>query len=261
MTDSKKYTSKLANARILIVGGSSGIGYSVAEASLEYGGHVIISSSQQSRIDVAIEQLLQTYPSAKGRISGYACDLSSPSVEANIEHLYAHCGDRLDHIVFTSGDKLATMPLANATLENVQQAGMVRFFAPLLVAKHAKAHLNPGPASSITLTTGVVSEKPMKDWSVVASYATGLHGMTRNLALDLAPIRVNLISPGVVLTPLWDDMTQDKREALIEDSGKKYTTGVIGKPEDVAESYLYAMRDWNCSGSVIHTNGGGLLTS
>ncbi len=101
----------------------------------------------------------------------------------------------------------------------------------------------------------------MKDWSVVASYATGLHGMTRNLALDLAPIRVNLISPGVVLTPLWDDMTQDKREALIEDSGKKYTTGVVGKPEDVAESYLYAMRDWNCSGSVIHTNGGGLLTS
>ncbi len=261
MADSKKYASKLANARILIIGGSSGIGYSVAEASLEYGGHVIISSSQQSRIDGAIKQLLQTYPSAKGRIYGYACDLSSPSVEANIEHLYAQCGDNLDHIVFTAGEKLAIMPLANATLENMQKAGMVRFFAPLLVAKHAKAHLNPGPASSITLTTGSVSEKPHKDWSVIASYATGLHGMTRNLALDLAPIRVNLISPGAVMTPLWDDMPQDKREALMEELGKKCTTGAVGRPEDVAESYLYVMRDWNCSGSVIDTNGGGLLTN
>ncbi len=85
--------------------------------------------------------------------------------------------------------------------------------------------------------------------------------MTRNLALDLAPIRVNLISPGAVMTPLWDDMPQDKREALMEELGKKCTTGAVGRPEDVAESYLYVMRDWNCSGSVIDTNGGGLLTN
>lgn len=261
MTDSKKYTSKLANARVLIIGGSSGIGYCVAEASLEHGCHVIISSSQQSRIDNAINQLLQTYPSAKGRLSGYACDLSKPDVEANIQQLYAQCGDKkLDHIVYTAGESLAILPLPTLTLEKIQQAGMVRFFAPLLVAKHATAHLNPGPASSITLTTGSVSQKPMKDWSVLASYGAGLHGMTRNLALDLAPIRVNLISPGAVETPLWDDIPLEHRERMMEGLREKLTTGQVGKPEDVAESYLFVMKDWNCSGSVVDSNGGALLT-
>jgi len=137
---------------------------------------------------------LKTYPSAKDRISGYACDLSSPDLEANIHHLFAQSGDKLDHVVFTAGDELAITKLEDATLERIQKAGLVRFYAPLLVAKHAVKHLNPGPASSITLTTGSVSEKPNKHWTVVASYATGLHGMIRNLALDLAPTRVNLIS-------------------------------------------------------------------
>ena len=94
----------------------------------------------------------------------------------------------------------------------------------------------------------------------MASYATGLHGMMRNLALDLAPIRVNLISPGAVLTPLWDGMPKEKMESFKEHFRGKCTTGELGRPEDVAESYLYAMRDWNVSGSVIDTNGGVLLT-
>lgn len=260
MTDAKKYTSKLTDARVLIIGGSSGIGYSVAEASLEHGCHVIISSSQKSRIDNAIKQLLQTYPSAKDRLSGYACDLSTPDVEANIKQLYTQCGDKLDHIVITAGESLAIMPLADVTLEKMQQGGMVRFFAPLLVAKHASAHLNPGPASSITLTTGSVSQKPKKDWSLLASYAAGLHGMMRNLALDLAPVRVNLISPGGVRTPLWDGIPGEVLQRMMEEMEKMCTTGQVGKPEDVAESYLYVMKDWNCSGSVIDTNGGALLT-
>lgn len=138
---------------------------------------------------------------------------------------------------------------------------MVCFNSPLLLTKHTAKYLNPGPASSITLTSAVVSRKPIKDWSVVASYATGLHGMMRNLAVDLAPVRVNLISPGAVLTPLWDGMPEEQRGAFLESEKGKCTTGEVGKPEDVAESYLYVMRDRNVSGSVIDTNGGSLLTS
>ncbi|KAF6225716.1 hypothetical protein HO133_009717 [Letharia lupina] len=262
MADSKKYSNKLAGARVLVIGGSSGIGYCVAEACLEFGASVTISSSQQSRIDSSIDQLLTTYPSAKGRIAGYACDLSSPGVEANIEKLFERCGGpKFDHIVHTAGDQLAMLKLEDATLESIQKAAMVRFNSPLLLAKHAPKHLNPGPASSITLTTGSVSRKPNKDWSIVASYATGLHGMMRSLALDLAPVRVNLISPGAVLTPLWDGMAKEKMESFMEHIKGKCTTGEIGRPEDVAESYLYVMRDWNVSGSVIDTNGGFLLTS
>ena len=253
MTDSKKYSNKLAGAHVLIIGGSSGIGYCVAEACLEFGASVVISSSQQSRIDSSIEQLLTTYPSAHGRIAGYPCDLSSPSVEADIEKLLERCccGDgppttttKFDHIVHTAGDPLATLKLEDATLDLIQQAAMVRFNSPLLLAKHAPKYLNPGPASSLTLTTGAVSRKPTKGWAVVASYATGLHGMMRSLALELAPIRVNLVSPGAVLTPLWDHhVPKEKMDDLMKNVEGRCTTGEVGRPEDVAESYLYVMRD------------------
>ena len=172
----------------------------------------------------------------------------------------SQCGEKLDHIIFTAGEALAIVKIEDATLQTIQKAAMIRFNAPLLLAKHAKKHLNPGPASSIALTTGAVSEKPHLNWSVVASFASGLHGMTRNLALDLAPIRVNLISPGAVLTSLWDGMPAQQKEIFMESVQKSCVTGEIGRPEDVAESYLYVMKDWNCTGSVINTNGGSLLT-
>lgn len=151
------------------------------------------------------------------------------------------------------------MKIETADLAKIKQAGMVRFFAPLIIAKHAPKYLNKGPTASITLTTGAVSERPRPDWSVVGSYATGLHGMTRGLALDLAPIRVNLISPGAVETELWDALPEDKKQELFKHASATAPTQSIGKPEDVAESYIYCMRDANVTGSVISTNSGSLL--
>ncbi|MCJ1383617.1 hypothetical protein MMC17_006731 [Xylographa soralifera] len=259
MSDSTKYSSKLSGSRILIIGGTSGIGYAVAEACLEAHATVILSSSQSSRIDSAIASLLSTYPSAKARLSGFACDLASAStLEANVGSLFAQCG-ALNHVVYTAGDKLATMPLDEITLPLIQQAGMTRFFAPLIVAQHAARVLPKTPASSLVLTTGSVSEKPMPNWAVINSYATGLHGMTRGLALDMKPVRVNLVSPGGVHTPLWDGMSKEAYAALQKAMIAKATTGVFGRAEDVAESYMGLLRDNNITGSVVSTNSGALL--
>jgi len=259
MADQKKFVSKLAGSRVFIIGGSSGIGFSVAEGALEYGASVSISSSQESRVQASVERLKKSYPSASSRIHGYACDLATEEgLEDRIKGLFEKVG-KVDHIVFTAGDHIATIPIADITLDRIKAAGMVRFFSPLLVAKIGPKYLTPGPASSITFTTGSVSQKPLPEWTVVGSYAAGLHGMTRNLALDLKPIRVNLVSPGGVNTELWSGMPKDEREELQKSFAKKSTTGRIGRPEDVAESYLYAMKDHNLSGTVISSNGGALL--
>lgn len=260
MADAIKYTNKLSGARILIVGGTSGIGFAVAEACLEYGSTVTISSSQPSRVESSIQRLLKSYPSAKDRLSGYACDLASPSSEDNVKALFDKVGN-LNHIVFTAGDPLAVMPLEEATVEKIQQAGMVRFVGALMVAKHGASHLAPGPSSSITLTTGTVSEKPIGGWTVAASYAGGLHSMTRNLALDLKPTRVNLICPGFVETELWDSMPKSSLTRMTDwmKSGG-HTTGELAQPGDIAEAYLYCMRGRSVTGSVIDTNSGTLLT-
>ena len=211
---------------------------------------MFISSSNPDRVAKTVDSLKKSYPSASDRISGHACNLGDQAtVEDNIKALYEKVGT-LDHVVYTAGDQLAMMPLGDATLEKMVQAGMVRFFAPLLVAKHAPKYLSGGPKSSITLTTGAVSERPMPDWSVIGSFATGLHGMCRGLALDLKPIRVNLISPGAVDTELWAHMSDEARKGMFKQMAEKLPTGTVTGVENVVHSYLGVMQDYNATGEL-----------
>ena len=263
MTDQTKYSNKLRNNCVLIIGGSSGIGYGVAEACLELGCTVIISSASASRVDASISSLQEAYPSVMSRIFGHAYDLSNPeTLDSNIVSLFEkavqEADGQLDHVIYTAGDALSISPLEKVTLENIQQAGMVRFNAPLIVAREAAKYLKKSNTSSYTITTGLVSEKPLQDWVIVGCYAGGNHTMARGLALDMKPIRVNAVSPGAVDTTLWKMPDQEKQEAFRKWEAKM-ATGRVGQVEDVAEAYLYCMKDRNLTGSVISTNGGALL--
>ena len=259
-----KYTNKLQGTRVLIIGGTSGLGYGVAEALLEHSAaHIIISSSNPTRVNDIISTLQKSYPNTTTKLDGIPCNLGDEAtLEQNITSLFTNLplnGQKLDHVVYTAGDSLATKKLSEVDFAFIKKAGMVRFFAPLLVAKHAASYLNVSAASSFTLTTGGVAEHPIPDWTVVGSYATGLMGMARSLALDLKPVRVNAISPGAVDTELWKGMTEEQKQTMFEGLKSSMTTGRIGQVVDVVESYLYVMKDRNVSGSVISTNGGHLV--
>jgi NAD(P)-dependent dehydrogenase (short-subunit alcohol dehydrogenase family) len=245
--------NKLAGKHVLVIGGTSGIGYAVAEASIENGARVTVSSSRESSIKTTLESLSKSYPDAQ--ISGYACDMSKASVEAEIETLFQKVGT-LDHIVFTAGDKLATMPFQDITMEYFVKAGQLRFFAPFFVAKVGSRYLSPGPTSSITITGGGIAERPVKDWAVVGCYAAGLYGLVRSLALELKPVRVNLVQPGGVETDLWKDMDPAKREALYKQWRETFPTGEAGQAEDVAEAYIWFMKDRNVTGRVAASDSG-----
>ncbi|KAK3715120.1 hypothetical protein LTR37_007330 [Vermiconidia calcicola] len=262
MPNQVKYTQKLKDAKVLVVGGTSGIGYCVAEALVENGVHVTVSSSNQSRVEQTISRLQKAYPSAESRVSGHACNLGDEdTLESNIVDLLEKVG-KVDHIIYTAGDALASMKLSEVDMTKIKQAGMVRFFSPMLFGKHASKYLTGGPKSSFTITTGAVSEHPIPDWTVVGSYATGLQGMTRQLALDLKPIRVNLVSPGAVDTELWTNtgMSEEQKQSLLEGMKEKLTTGRVPGPENIAEAYLYLLKDENITGSMISTNGGHLIS-
>ncbi|KAA8567644.1 hypothetical protein MFRU_010g02240 [Monilinia fructicola] len=247
---------KLVGKHVLVIGGSSGIGYCVAEASLESGASVTISSSSVDRVAKGVERLHSSYPG--GKVTGYACDLSKSTVESDIEKLFEQAG-KVDHIVFTAGDPLATLPLKDVTLESIKRAGQVRFFAPLLVAKVGSRYLSAGPQASITLTTGATADKPYEGWSVITSFAAGLHGMARGLAVDLAPVRVNVVSPGAVKTDLWGGMKEEERAAIFKEVEEKVLTKHVAGPEEVAESYLWLMKDSNVTGTVVRSDSGSLL--
>jgi len=228
----------------------------VAEASIESGASVILSSSSPDRVKSSIEALQESYPGSK--VTGYACDLSKPSLEQDVEELFKKTG-HLDHIVFTAGDPLAAIPIQEITLEKILKAGQVRFFAPLLVAKVGSRYLNKTPESSIVLTSGTVAEKPLPNMSAVAGFGSGLQGMTRNLALDLKPIRVNLVLPGAVDTPLWGHLSEENRSNFEKSFAETSVTGVMGRPEQVAEAYLWLLKDSNATGVIATSDSGSLI--
>lgn len=183
-----------------------GIGFAVAEAAVENGATVIVSSSNPARVEQAISRLQAAYPSASARISGYPCNLNDEvTLESNIVELLENAGSGIDHIIHTAVDPIPLTRLADSDLQQIKQVGMIRFFSHLMLGKHAPKYLKGGRESSLTLTTSGVSERRMPGWAVVNGYINGQHGICRGLALDLKPIRsvmpwckyhVEISSPG-----------------------------------------------------------------
>ena len=236
-----------------------GVGYAVAEAALEQGSKVTISSSNQDRVEGAVKSLQVAYPSKASQIQGFACDVSNrATIESNLVNLLNRAG-QIDHIAWTAGDGIPPTPISEATLEAIDHAATVRYIAPILLAKHAPKYLKNSFESSITLTTGLVTERPIPNWSVIAGGRSAVIGLSKNLALDLRPIRVNAVALGAVDTNTWSHMPQEAREKMFQALVSKSTTGRIADASDVAEAYVYCMKDRNVTGAVISTSGGTLL--
>jgi NAD(P)-dependent dehydrogenase (short-subunit alcohol dehydrogenase family) len=259
MTNDKYNYNKLAGKHVLVVGGTSGIGFAVAKAALATSATVSISSSSADRIALTIQKLKEEFPGSQ--VQGYPCNLATEAAEQDIERLFSQIpGGSVDHIVYTAADKLPIMPIKDLTREKIVAGSQMRFVAPILVAKVGSQHLTPGPHSSITLTSGTVWEHPVSGWTVVAGYMGGVCSVARNLALELKPIRVNAVSPGLVDTELWDAVVPaDKKQGLLQHEASKHPTGRVAKAEDIAEAYVYLMKDINITGRIISTDSGSLL--
>ena len=89
------------------------------------------------------------------------------------------------------------------------------------------------------LTTGVAGRRPHKGWTVAASVCGTIEALTRALAVELAPIRVNAVSPGVVRTNLWQSMNAEARAHLYESVGNSLPVGRVGEADDIAQAYLF----------------------
>ncbi|KAA8643499.1 hypothetical protein EYZ11_009519 [Aspergillus tanneri] len=248
--------NKLLNKHVLILGGTSGIGFGVAKASLASSARVTVSSSSVDRVSSAVTKLTGEFPGAQ--VQGYACDLGGENVEEEIESLFEKVGS-VDHIVFTVGEKPLAMPLADITREKILAPAQIRLVAPILVAKVGSKYLSAGPESSITLTTGQAWERPAPDWTIMSGYLGAYYSLTRNLALDMKPVRVNAVSPAIVETEMWDGMPKEQKEGIFQFMASKYPTGRVTKPETLAEAYLYLMKDSNITGRVVGSDSGASL--
>jgi len=241
---------------VLIIGGSSGIGFAAATLALEAGARVAIASSNPTRIADAVKRLKASFPN--GQISGHECDLSLDNIESRLESLFKEVtadGNVLDHVIYTAGRAPEVKPIHETDIESVIKASQLGPVAAFATAKVAQRFLKKSYTSSLTFTGGRVAEKPMPNYSVYSGFAAGLIGMTRGLALDMAPIRVNAVSPGATLTEMWGP----NREQIAEFMVKTALLGKVGMAEEVGEAYVYLMKNSNATGSYVCTNGGDIL--
>jgi NAD(P)-dependent dehydrogenase (short-subunit alcohol dehydrogenase family) len=232
--------------RVVVLGGSSGLGLAVAREVVAQGAGAVIASSNADRVKQAIATL-------GGKAEGHTLDLAD---EQAIQSFFQKLGD-FDHLVFTAGDTLQLNGLEATDLKKARHAFEVRYWAVLAAVKYASSHIRKG--GSIVLTTGIAGERPHKGWTLAASVCGAIVSLTRALAVELAPIRVNAVSPGVVRTDLWKNMPEKDRNSMFESMGKALLVGRVGEASDIARAYLFLMQEGYSTGQTIVVDGGGVL--
>ena len=236
----------LQHKRVVVVGGSSGIGLAVAEQVAEQGAQVVIVSSNAERIQKAVESI-------SGEARGQAVDVSD---ERALAAFFSKLGP-FDHLVFTAGDTLHLHDLASTDLQQARRAFELRYWAALAAVKYGSPYIRK--EGSIVLTTGIAGQRPQKGWVIAASVCGTIEALTRALAVELAPIRVNAVSPGVVRTNLWQNMSAPERERLFESVGSSLPVGRVGEASDIAQAYLFLMQEGFATGQTVVVDGGTVL--
>jgi NAD(P)-dependent dehydrogenase (short-subunit alcohol dehydrogenase family) len=236
----------LQNKRVVILGGSSGIGLAVAESAAAMGADVVIASSNPERVQRAVSTV-------GDRAQGHALDLSD---EQAIQRFFDTIG-YFDHLVFTAGETLQLHELATADLQKARGSFELRYWAAVAATKYGSAHVRTG--GSVVLTTGSAGRRPQKGWVFAASLCGSIEALTRALAVELAPIRVNAVCPGVVRTNLWQNMSEEVREEFYRSVGKQMLVGRVGEVEDIAQTYLYLMQEGYSTGQTVVVDGGTML--
>jgi NAD(P)-dependent dehydrogenase (short-subunit alcohol dehydrogenase family) len=236
----------LQNQRVVLLGGTSGIGLATAQAAQAAGGSVVVVSSRAQSVANALTTLGES-------AEGHAVDLTD---EAAVQRLFERLGT-FDHLVYSAGDSLQMGQLAETGIDAVRKAFNVRVFGAIAAVKYAVPHLRPG--GSVVLTGGVASLRPQKGWTVAASVCGAMEAFTRALAVELAPVRINLVSPGFVRTPLWGNIPEAQREAMYADVGAALPVGRVGEARDIAQTYVYLMTNRYSTGQVVVVDGGGVL--
>ncbi|KAI5121376.1 hypothetical protein M0805_001189 [Coniferiporia weirii] len=246
----------LAGKTVVVVGGSSGIGFGVAKAALlSQAAHVIIGSSAQSKVDEAVGRLQAELKSltasggvaVEGTLTGHVIDAHKTE---SVKAFCAHVGP-VDHFVWTSGDQLR-LGFPNIDLDQNRDVFDVRFWGPAIVAQTVQIK----PGGSIILTIGSALNRPHKSWSLMASVLGATDALVRGLAVDLAPVRVNVVCPGLVKTELWNPFTPEAREKLYEDAARTLPVQHVADPEEIAEAYLFLMKCGYITGQRIVVDGG-----
>lgn len=237
---------QLTGKSVIILGGSSGLGLATAKAVAAEGATVVIVSSNQRRLDLALEGLPQGS-------KGYAVDLSN---EQNIRDFFKETPP-FDHLVYTAGETITSSMIDDMDIEKGKDFFTIRLWGAFAAIKYSKNLINEG--GSITLMSGNFGQRPSKGYSLGATICGAMDAFTRAMAVELAPIRINNIAAGVIKTNLWNNMNETDRGGFYEYLENTLLLKRVGEAEDIAQAFVYLMKQSYTTGQSLVIDGGAVL--
>lgn len=232
----------LQNQRVVVVGGSSGIGLAVAQAAAAQGARVVLASRSQAKLDAALATLG----------AGHDAVALDFTVEKQVRRLFERLG-ALDHLVVTAAQGVAG-PFLELEPAKVREVFEGKFLGQYLCARFAAPLIRP--SGSITLFSSLAAHRAMPGLSAMAAMNGAVEALARTLAVELAPTRVNVVAPGVVDTPAHRWMPDAQRRAWFDGLAAMLPARRVGRPEDVAQAVLFLMTSSYTTGHVLRIDGG-----
>jgi len=238
---------RLQGKRVVVVGGSSGMGEATAKLLAEKGASVTIASRSKEKLRAAAESIGHSVVTRE-------LDMTD---ETQVQAFFEMTGP-IDHLVITASDavmgKFLEVPLTQA-----RRFFDSKFWGQYMTARAAAPKIAPG--GSITFFGGAASRRATPGLSCGSAINAAIEALGNTLAVELAPIRVNTISPGLILTPVWDSlMDPQTKEAVLTESAKKLPLRRIGTSEEIAHAVLFLLENTYMTGSVLFVDGGYLQT-
>jgi NAD(P)-dependent dehydrogenase (short-subunit alcohol dehydrogenase family) len=235
----------LNNKKVLVIGRPSGIAGALVVALRDHGAVVIAAGRDRASLDRA-----------------YASEttITTESVDLTDESSIAALADRLgsvDHIVSTASAR-ARGRLADLDRDAIRLSFDTKVIGPLMLAKHFALRINEG--GSLVIFSGVAAAKIAVGTLGVAITNGSAEVLVRSLALELAPLRVNGISPGVIDTGAWDAFGEQGKAEYFTDIATRNPARRIGSVDDIVSAVLFALTNSFLTGQTLHIDGGEPLT-
>lgn len=235
---------RLQNTRVLVIGGSSGIGEATAALALKAGAHVTIAARSQSKLEAALQRL----PTG-------ASALVLDVVDAQAVAAFFAQHNAWDYVVL-AGSATNVGPVRTLPLDDAQAAMQNKFWGAYHVGRYAKFC----PGGSLVFVSGVFSIRPNKAAVLQGAINAAVDALARGLALELAPlVRVNTVSPSTTETPLWERLGEAGKAQKFADMSARLPVGTVAQPTDIAEAILAVALNRFATGSTVLVDGGDAL--
>jgi NAD(P)-dependent dehydrogenase (short-subunit alcohol dehydrogenase family) len=236
--------AELKGKQILIVAGGSGIGRQLAQDAASQGALVTITGRSAGAVQKVADSI-------EGDVATAVVDLSNEDSIAGLATELARREVVVEHLI-SLANAPAKGPVEKLEREAIGKAFDAKVIGALLLVKHLR------PTTSVTLFSGIVAWRPKPGMAVTATTNGAVAFLAQALAVELAPVRVNAISPGIVDSGAWDGLGPGK-EKLYADVAAKNPARRIGSTEDISTAVLGAIANPFLTGTVLHLDGGARL--